>query len=213
MAVASLSAELDDRATATGRSSVSRRWKRATEATTAELMVRDLSELEVAVVMIDGIEIAGSCTVVAMSSAPTAPRFPSGWGWATPRTRPSPTCWLTSWPEAFRPGRAPGGHRRRPSSSPPSDNTQECPLQVLSTLSRQPDQEVGHRRIQQGPGHPRLRGFESLQTPPGPHSHHRASLAGRSCRPRGGWATTPAATSYPTSLSIMRDPRARKTRT
>jgi hypothetical protein len=42
----SLGAEFDKRATATGRSSVSRRWKRATEAAMGELMARDLAELD-----------------------------------------------------------------------------------------------------------------------------------------------------------------------
>ena len=40
---------------------MSRRWKRATEAALAEVMARDLSELDVAVVMVDGIEVAGQC--------------------------------------------------------------------------------------------------------------------------------------------------------
>ncbi len=73
-----LGAELDEQATATARSSVSRRWKRATEAAMTELMARDLSELEVAVVMIDGIEIAGSCTVVALLICTDGTKVPVG---------------------------------------------------------------------------------------------------------------------------------------
>jgi putative transposase len=61
-----LSAAVETAAKATGRSSVSRRFKRATEAALAELMARDLSGLEVAVIMIDGLEIAGQCCVVAL---------------------------------------------------------------------------------------------------------------------------------------------------
>ncbi len=73
-----LGAELEERATATGRSSVSRRWKRATETAMAELMARDLSELEVAVVMIDGVEIAGQCTVVALVICTDGTKIPVG---------------------------------------------------------------------------------------------------------------------------------------
>jgi hypothetical protein len=43
-----LSAVIDDRPRAPGRSSVSRRWKRGTEPTLAELMALDLCGLEVA---------------------------------------------------------------------------------------------------------------------------------------------------------------------
>ncbi len=61
-----LGAEIDEQAKGTGRSSVSRRWKQATEAALAELMARDLSALDVAVVMVDGIDVAGQCCVAAL---------------------------------------------------------------------------------------------------------------------------------------------------
>src|SRR5207248_8891953 len=51
-----LSSEVEAKAKATGRSSVSRRFKRAAEAALAELMARDLSGLDVAVIMIDGLD-------------------------------------------------------------------------------------------------------------------------------------------------------------
>ncbi|HEX2042462.1 MAG TPA: transposase [Acidimicrobiales bacterium] len=73
-----LGAEVDERARGTGRSSGSRRWKRATEAALAELMARDLSSLDVAVVMIDGIEIAGQCTVVALVMCTDGTKVPVG---------------------------------------------------------------------------------------------------------------------------------------
>lgn len=69
---------LDEAAKATGRSSVSRRWKAATESAMAELMARDLSELRVAVVMIDGIEIAGQCCVVALVICSDGTKIPVG---------------------------------------------------------------------------------------------------------------------------------------
>ena len=84
-----LTADIDEKAKGTGRSSVSRRWKQATEAALAELMAHDLSALDVAVLMVDGIEIAGQCCWRPWSSPPTAPRSRSGCGWVTPRTRPS----------------------------------------------------------------------------------------------------------------------------
>jgi len=56
-----LGAELDARSKATSRSAVSRRFRRTTEKALAELLSRDLADLDVAVVMIDGIEVAGSC--------------------------------------------------------------------------------------------------------------------------------------------------------
>ena len=73
-----LGAELEARAKGAGRSSVSRRWKRATEQALAELLARDLSGLEVAVVMIDGIEIAGQCCVVALVICTDGTKVPVG---------------------------------------------------------------------------------------------------------------------------------------
>lgn len=61
-----LSTNIEEKAKGTGRSSVSRRWVRATETVLAELMARDLSGLEVAVLMVDGIEVAGQCCVAAL---------------------------------------------------------------------------------------------------------------------------------------------------
>jgi putative transposase len=73
-----LSAEVEAQATATGRSSVSRRFKRATEAALAELMARDLSGLEVAVIMIDGLDVAGQCVVVALAIGTDGTKIPVG---------------------------------------------------------------------------------------------------------------------------------------
>ena len=73
-----LTEELDARATTTGRSSVSRRWKRATEKAMADLLARDLSGLDVAVVMIDGVEVAGQCAVVALVICTDGTKVPVG---------------------------------------------------------------------------------------------------------------------------------------
>jgi transposase-like protein len=53
--------DLDANATSTSRSSVSRRFKTATQAGLDELMGRDLSELELAALMLDGVHFAEAC--------------------------------------------------------------------------------------------------------------------------------------------------------
>jgi transposase-like protein len=73
-----LGAEVEAKAKATGRSSVSRRFKQATEAALAELMARDLSGLDVVVIMIDGLEIAGQCVVVALAITTDGTKVPIG---------------------------------------------------------------------------------------------------------------------------------------
>ena len=70
--------DIEDQARGTGRSSVSRRWKRATEAALAELMARDLSGLDVAVVMVDGIEVGGQCVVAALVVTTDGTKVPVG---------------------------------------------------------------------------------------------------------------------------------------
>jgi putative transposase len=73
-----LGAGVEARSTATSRSAVSRRFKRATEKALGELMARDLSDLDVAVVMIDGIEMAGSCLVAALVVTTDGRKVPVG---------------------------------------------------------------------------------------------------------------------------------------
>jgi putative transposase len=75
---APLGGELDARSKGASRSSVSRRWVRATEAALGELMARDLSEVDVAVIMIDGIDIAGQCCVVALVICVDGTKVPVG---------------------------------------------------------------------------------------------------------------------------------------
>ncbi|MGH8939277.1 MAG: transposase, partial [Actinomycetes bacterium] len=75
---APLGGEVEARSKATGRTSVPRRWERATEAALGELMARDLSGLEVAVVMIDGIVLAGQCCVVALVITADGTKVPVG---------------------------------------------------------------------------------------------------------------------------------------
>ena len=71
-------AELDKAARATSKSAVSRRFVKATEQALAELNARDLSSLEVAVVMVDGIELTGQCCVVCLVITADGTKVPVG---------------------------------------------------------------------------------------------------------------------------------------
>jgi putative transposase len=73
-----IGAELDARSSATGRSAVSRRFVRATTRALDELMARDLSELDTAVLMVDGIVVAGQCCVAALVITTDGRKVPVG---------------------------------------------------------------------------------------------------------------------------------------
>ena len=60
------------------RSAISRRFKAATETALAELLARDLGELDVAVLMIDGIIFAEVCCVVALAITTDGTKVPVG---------------------------------------------------------------------------------------------------------------------------------------
>ncbi len=63
---------------ATSRSAVSRRFKAATEAALAELLARDLSELDTAVLMIDGLCVADQMITVALVITADGRKVPVG---------------------------------------------------------------------------------------------------------------------------------------
>jgi transposase-like protein len=73
-----IGAELAARTSATGRSAVSRRFVRATRRALDELMARDLSQLDSAVLMIDGIVVAGQCCVAALVITSEGRKVPVG---------------------------------------------------------------------------------------------------------------------------------------
>jgi len=73
-----LGAELEDGSSGTSRSAVSRRFVRATRRALDELMARELSDLDVAVVMVDGIQIAGQCCVAALVITSDGRKVPVG---------------------------------------------------------------------------------------------------------------------------------------
>jgi len=64
--------------TAVSRSAVSRRFKAATEAAMSELLARDLSELETAVLMVDGLNVADQMITVALIITADGTKVPVG---------------------------------------------------------------------------------------------------------------------------------------
>lgn len=71
-------AELAGTARATGRSSVSRRFKAATQRELDQLMSRDLSGLDIALLMLDGVHFAEQCCVVALAISADGTKTPVG---------------------------------------------------------------------------------------------------------------------------------------
>jgi putative transposase len=70
--------ELEARSKSTSKSAVSRRFVTATAKAMGELMARDLSNLDVAVLMIDGLDVAGSCVVVCLVITSDGTKVPVG---------------------------------------------------------------------------------------------------------------------------------------
>ena len=60
------------------KSAISRRFKTATEAKLAELLARDLTEIDVAAMMIDGVFFAECCVVVALAITADGTKVPVG---------------------------------------------------------------------------------------------------------------------------------------
>jgi transposase-like protein len=69
---------VEARSSATSRSAVSRRFVVRTRGALRELMARDLSELGVAVLMIDGVKFADHCCVVALAICGDGTKVPLG---------------------------------------------------------------------------------------------------------------------------------------
>ena len=70
--------ELESRSKSMSKSAVSRRFVAATTKAMSELMARDLSDLDVAVLMIDGLDVAGSCVVVSLVITTDGTKVPVG---------------------------------------------------------------------------------------------------------------------------------------
>jgi transposase-like protein len=71
-------AELEERSKSMSKSAISRRFVAATTKAMGELMARDLSEHDVAVLMIDGLDVGGSCVVVALVITVDGTKVPVG---------------------------------------------------------------------------------------------------------------------------------------
>ena len=71
-------AQVSAEARSTSRSAVSRRFVRATETALAELLARELGELEVKVLMLDGEHLAERCCVVALAITADGTKVPVG---------------------------------------------------------------------------------------------------------------------------------------
>jgi putative transposase len=68
----------------TGRSAVSRQFVKQTETALAELLARDLTGLDVTVLMLDGEHMAGRCVIVALAITADGTKLPVGlWDGAT----------------------------------------------------------------------------------------------------------------------------------
>lgn len=71
-------ADIESRSRSMSKSAVSRRFVAATKTAMAELMARSLAELDVAVLMIDGLDVAGQCVVVALVITTDGTKVPVG---------------------------------------------------------------------------------------------------------------------------------------
>ena len=69
---------IEAQARSTSKSTVSRRWVKGTKAALDELLGRDLSELDVVVLMIDGVHFADVCCVVCMVILADGTKVPVG---------------------------------------------------------------------------------------------------------------------------------------
>lgn len=70
--------DLEARARSMSKSAVSRRFVAATKRALEQLMARSLGDLDVAVVMIDGLEVAGQCAVIALVITTDGTKVPVG---------------------------------------------------------------------------------------------------------------------------------------
>jgi hypothetical protein len=89
--------EVEQASSSTGKTAVSEMFIERTRTALAELMGRRLDDVRLAVMMLDGLEIAERTHLVRSGSRPTASRSRSHSGKARPRTRRSRgRCWPIS---------------------------------------------------------------------------------------------------------------------
>ena len=86
--------QVEQTATGTSRSAVSRRFVARTEHALAELLAADLSELDLVALLVDGIRVADHCCVVALGVTIDGTKVPLALAEGATRTPRSPvTCW------------------------------------------------------------------------------------------------------------------------
>ena len=71
-------ADIEARSRSMSKSAISRRFVTATKTALAELLARSLTDLDVAVLMIDGLDVAGQCVVVALVITTDGTKVPVG---------------------------------------------------------------------------------------------------------------------------------------
>jgi hypothetical protein len=85
---------VEQAATGTSKSAISRRFVAATEHALAELLAADLSGLELVALMIDGVRVAEHCCVVALAITIDGTKVPLGLAEVPLRTpRSCASCW------------------------------------------------------------------------------------------------------------------------
>jgi len=106
--------QVDQEAKSTSRSAISRRFVRQTETALAELMSRDLSGLDIKVLMVDGEHMAERCVVVALAITADGTKKPVGlWDGSTEKDRGALAAGRPGRPRPGLRRRAAGGARRR----------------------------------------------------------------------------------------------------
>jgi putative transposase len=86
---------VEQEATGTSKSAISRRFVARTEHALAELLAQDLSGLDLVALMVDGIRVADHTCVVALGITIDGTKVPLALAEGPPRTPRSPvTCWL-----------------------------------------------------------------------------------------------------------------------
>ena len=157
-----------EQAKSTSRSAISRRFVRQTETALAELMSRDLSELDIKVLLLDGEHMAERCVVVALAITADGTKEPVGlWDGSTENKTVVRACWPT-WSSAawlsttgcWSCSTAPRRCRRRCArcSAPRrSSSAAPCTRAKCCRAAARQGQAVGRRQTGQGVRPPRPR--------------------------------------------------------
>jgi len=132
-------AAVEQAATGTSKSAVSRRFVAATEHALADLLAADLSGLDLVALLVDGVHVAEHTCVVALGITIDGTKVRWAWSKAPPRTPPwCATCWPACGTAAWtRPGRSWSSSTapRRCAARSPTCSTTRSPNAASSTSS------------------------------------------------------------------------------